>query len=478
LRELADLGSPDSNGTHDVTRIGLLTPYNGRNLGDGTIQTAVIENLRRKDPDLEFLGITMDPEDTIRRHQIPAVPITGLAVSSYSKALVLKLASGGQPPPAPVEVSTPSGAPPRGGVREIVKRLPLVGPALRGVVRAGRWLRLLGPELRHLRESYRAVRGLDLLLVSGGGQLDEEFGGPWGHPYVLFRWAMLARLARTPLAFASVGAGYLDRPLSRFFVRHALAAAVYRSYRDPGTAERLAPWTFTRGDPHFPDLAFSLPVSAPLVGGDSESPGIIGISPIVYGHAAHWPTKRPALYENYSRRLAEFAQWLLGRGHKLLLFRTSSADRVAIADLKARLAELAGPDALRGIVEPEVESVPQFFREVAAADCVVASRLHGVTMSHMLGKPVLAISFDRKVDAHMESMEQMQYRLSIGEFTVADLIDRFTALRQDGTQERRIVMDHVADFRRQLDAQYEVLHRLATPPGPPVRSPSLAGSAP
>jgi polysaccharide pyruvyl transferase WcaK-like protein len=461
-----------------VTRIGLLTPYNGRNLGDGTIQSAVIENLRLKDAGLEFLGITMDPEDTARRHQIPGFPITGLAVSSYSEALVLRLAQGGPLSPVPVQVGPPSGTPSRHGVREVVKRMPLLGPALRGIVRGARWLRRFGPELRHLQGSYRAVRGLDLLLVSGGGQLDEEFGGPWGHPYVLFRWAILARLARTPLAFASVGAGYLDRPLSRFFVRQALAIASYRSYRDPGTAQRLAPWSFTRGDPQYPDLAFSLPVSAPPLSTDSDTAGIIGFSPIIYGHAAHWPTKRPALYENYSRRLAEFAEWLLDQGHRLLLFRSSGADRVAIADLKARLATRLGPDALRRILEPEVESVPQFFREVAAADYVVASRLHGVTMSHMLGKPVLAISFDRKVDAHMESMEQAQYRVGIGEFTVADLVDRFTALRRNAPQERRIILDHVAEFREQLDDQYQVLHRLAAPSATSVNSPTLAGSVP
>src|SRR6185437_9395874 len=55
------------------------------------------------------------------------------------------------------------------------------------------------------------------LIVSGGGQLDEEWGGAWGHPFALFKWAMLARLAKVPLAFASVGACKAASTTSRFF---------------------------------------------------------------------------------------------------------------------------------------------------------------------------------------------------------------------------------------------------------------------
>jgi polysaccharide pyruvyl transferase WcaK-like protein len=182
---------------------------------------------------------------------------------------------------------------------------------------------------------------------------------------------------------------------------------------------------------------------------------------MIYGHASHWPTSRPEVYEEYSRRLAEFAKWLLDRGHRLLLFQSSGADQVAAADLRARLLDLAGPEADRRVLEPGVLTVDQFFREVAAADYVVASRLHGVMMSHMLGKPVLAISFDRKVDAHMESMGQAQYRVDITRFEVADLIERFTALVRNAPMERTTISDRVSASRQQLDAQYEALLALA-----------------
>ncbi|HXW97162.1 MAG TPA: polysaccharide pyruvyl transferase family protein, partial [Gemmatimonadales bacterium] len=223
----AEAPAPDQDTR--LTRIGLLTPYDGSNLGDGAIQTAVIENLRRREPGVALLGITLDPSDTTARHGIPAFPITGLSVTSYSEAMRRSIGDGAQAEShrkAAVAASTPS----RGDfLRKGVKAIPLVGSTLRFLRRKWQAARQIPAEVRHLTQSYRIVRELDLLLVSGGGQLDEEFGGPWGHPYALFRWAMLARLAGTPFAIASVGVGYLNRPLSRFFLRHALASAEYRS---------------------------------------------------------------------------------------------------------------------------------------------------------------------------------------------------------------------------------------------------------
>jgi polysaccharide pyruvyl transferase WcaK-like protein len=441
-----------------LTRIGLLTPYNGNNLGDGTIQTAVIENLRRRDSSIEFLGITLDPEDTATRHRIPAFPITGLSVPFYSEALLLHCTEAAWDS---VPATEPATADRPGSLRHLIKTMPLVGPLLRFLVGRLRVLRKLPPEAHHLWRSFQAVRTLDLLLVSGGGQLDEEFGGPWGHPYVLFRWAMLSRLAGTRLAIASVGAHHMHRPLTRFFIKAALASASYRSYRDPGSQQQLSRWRFTTNDHCVPDMALSLPVREASNERSPGGPAVVGLSPMIYGHARHWPTSRAGLHEQYSRRLAEFARWLLDRGYRLLLFQSSAADRVAVADLRARLLELAGPEEARRIAEPRVQTVDQFFREVAAADYVVASRLHGVMMSHMLGKPVLAISFDRKVDAHMESMGQTRYRVDIGGFEVADLIERFTALERNGPAERVTIDDRVAASRQQLDDQYEALLNLA-----------------
>ena len=89
-------------------------------------------------------------------------------------------------------------------------------------------------ELRHCAGAYRFLRTEDLLIVSGGGQLDEEWGGPWGHPFTLFKWAVLARIAHVPFAIASVGACKLTSKTSRFFVSVALRMAQIPVLSRPG----------------------------------------------------------------------------------------------------------------------------------------------------------------------------------------------------------------------------------------------------
>jgi polysaccharide pyruvyl transferase WcaK-like protein len=133
-----------------------------------------------------------------------------------------------------------------------------------------------------------------------------------------------------------------------------------------------------------------------------------------------------------------------------------------VADLKKRLLDLAGAEAGQRIIQPAVQTVEQFFREVAAVDCVVASRLHGVLMSHMLCKPVQAISFDRKVDAHMEMMDQSRYCVDIQHFNAGDLIERFKALERNAHAERETITGRVSQCRSQLAPQYDTLLELAS----------------
>ena len=82
--------------------------------------------------------------------------------------------------------------------------------------------------MRHSLAGYRVLRSQDLLLFSGGGQLDEEYGGAWRLPLAYFKWALLARVAGIPCAMTSIGAGRIKIPASRFFISIALRMCCYR----------------------------------------------------------------------------------------------------------------------------------------------------------------------------------------------------------------------------------------------------------
>ena len=60
-----------------TVRIGLLGMYTSRNLGDVAIQYAIMNALRKRREEIEFVGLCQDPEDTVRAFGIPAVASTG-----------------------------------------------------------------------------------------------------------------------------------------------------------------------------------------------------------------------------------------------------------------------------------------------------------------------------------------------------------------------------------------------------------------
>jgi polysaccharide pyruvyl transferase WcaK-like protein len=109
--------------------------------------------------------------------------------------------------------------------------------------------------------AYRNLKRLklDLLIISGGGQLDDDFGGAWYEPYIIFFWGGLAKLLNVKFAIVSVGVGNINENLSRFFIRIGLSPACYRSYRDETSKKYLENVLgFRNSDPIYPDLAHSL----------------------------------------------------------------------------------------------------------------------------------------------------------------------------------------------------------------------------
>src|ERR1700694_5591332 len=200
--------------------IAFMSPCGWGNLGDAAIVDSLVQGIRRRIPGARIVGFTLNPEDTRARHGVEAP--TPLGYSTQLHLGIREPSSG-----APLAVAEPGDAAAAeaaaAGARQSRARAvarTVLGPPLRA-----------GREARHVGRSLARLRGAKLLVVAGGGQLDDTFGGLWGHPYALLRWGLLARAVGARFAFASVGTGSLP-PTSRFLVRRALALADYRSFRD------------------------------------------------------------------------------------------------------------------------------------------------------------------------------------------------------------------------------------------------------
>lgn len=432
----------------------LLSPCGFGNLGDAATMEAAIQNLRARIPAARFHGITLNPADTERRHRIPTYPLAGMARPMYASAgRTTAEDKAAQGPAGGAESPQPAGG---------WRRAKTVGwSVLRAVLRV-----LLPPKLRenirvevaHIAGALRLLKDLDMVVLSGGGQLDDFWGGPWGHPYTLMKWAVLARATNTRLVILCTGFGTLDSRWSRLFVRVLLRLSDYCSYRDAGSRERMQQAGFRRSDPVYPDLAFSLDV-APYTGSSRRpaDPRRVCISPMVYCHPEFWPVRDEAAYRQYLRKLAAIAERLIDSGREIVLVASDGADNRSIEELRAVLAARLGEKGLNQLQSPAIESVDDFLREVAQSQFLIASRLHGVVLSHLVGTPAIALSYDRKVRAHMQAVNQAGYCLGIDDFSADSALEAARRLQSRITEEGEALQGKTREFRLRLDAQYDLV---------------------
>jgi polysaccharide pyruvyl transferase WcaK-like protein len=425
--------------------IGLLDAMGYGNLGDAAIQDAVIANIKQRLPDARIVGFSFFPDDTVARHGIPCYRITRHCKGNTSKP---RKASG------------------RRSIKPTLKLAFRGAPVLRAVAKA---VADVMREGMFLARSYSVLRSLDILIISGGGQLDELWGGAWAHPCNLFKFSLLTKLAGRKLYFLDVGAERLPHRLSRFFAKSALRMADYVSFRDVHS-QTVVQSLGVKGKTYvLADPAYALD-AARCLNGNSRGPSrpTVGINPMGFCDPRVWPRKEQPLYEAYLEKMTRFSLWLLDQGYSLKLFSTSpGVDKQAVADLKGRvLSRYAPRDSNAGaakssgevVEEARCGGVQELLREIGRCDFVLTSKYHGVIFSHLLRKPVIALSYQTKIDAAMQAMRLGDFCASIEYFEAEWLVGAFRSL-VDGretieAQEGSAVAAFTEALRKQFDGLF------------------------
>ncbi len=421
-------------------RIALLTPYTGGNLGDAAIQDSMITNLAVRIPGAQFTGITLNCQNFVTKHGVSAFPL--LASSP------LPWGSGGWSVPREVEPPTvrSEGTARTGSanpIKRVLRTVPGLVPLLKRVRAAAAHV---SRELSHSFGAFRVLRKHDLFIVSGGGQLDDEWGGPWELPLAVCKWVFLARLAGVPCAMASVGAGKISSSASRVFFSTALWLSSYRSYRETNTrgiASRLL--SQAARDPVVADLVFSLPESEiPLAAGSirkaAQGRPIIAVSPIAFAKPSNWPTPDREVHDRYVREMAKVISCLRRQGYfPIVVCSSLGDDESVIPEILAHVDEEANRSLREPVHFPKVETWREFVRVLRDVDYLVASRLHGTILGFLTQTPTVAISFDPKVDWVMEDLHQTEYLLQIRDFTAEQVLNRLDRIKTSASCRRRSI---------------------------------------
>ena len=399
--------------------IGVFGHVGNLNLGDEALIAAVIQNIKQRYPDAQIYGFTLNPEDTQERHKIPA-----FAIRRTRKAVQLARST------TDVQIDVP----PSGVQAMYTERIKVICKATPYLYTLAKWIYTSTSvfsntfkELRFLIDCYKHLKNIDfLMIIAGSQQLIDFIDGPWGHPYTIFKWSILAKVTQTKVAFASVGAGPIASPLSKLMIKCALTTASYHSYRDNSSQKLVERLGVPGPNPIFPDLVYSLQM--PKQQRSVSSSLLVGINPVPFSNPVYWPGSSVQSYKSYVCKLADFAMWIIKRGETVLFFPTQlNLDLPVINDIRMAMKRHRDWKAYceQKIIDWPIASFDDLIAALSAVDLVVASRFHGVVIPYTLNKPVISIAYHKKTFDLMDQMGQLEYALDILSFDLASLQERF-----------------------------------------------------
>jgi polysaccharide pyruvyl transferase WcaK-like protein len=257
----------------------------------------------------------------------------------------------------------------------------------------------------------------------------------------------------------NVGAGPLDHRLSKLFAKYAVQLADYRSFRDNESQKLVRSLGVKAKTLVYPDLAYGLEVaelqnSSPR----SSSMPVVGINPIGFCDPRNWPRKDGAVYHDYLEKITRFSVWLLQQGYKLRMFTTEvSLDKHAMEDLKTQLRARLAPELFNRIFWGASENVRDVLHEMSEFDFVVTSKYHGIVFSHVLRKPVISLSYGRKMDFAMQAAGQGRFNANIERFDLDWFIKAFRSLADDREIIKRESAAAVNAYAAKLSEQFDSL---------------------
>lgn len=297
----------------------------------------------------------------------------------------------------------------------------------------------------------------DQLVFPGTGVLDDFCTAPWGLPYDLFRWCLAARLRGVKIQFVSVGAGPINHPLSRRFMRSAAWMADYRSFRDTvSKAFMHSIGLDTSHDAVYPDIAFSLPSESASVSIDANQPLTVGVGVMSYFGWLGRKHGGDQIYHDYIAKMTRFVQWLLDHGHRVRLLIGDMSDEPTVDELRRNVLASRRVPAGQLTSEP-MRSFADVARQVSAVDVVVATRFHNVVCALMLCRPLVSIGYAKKNDVLMAEMGLGRYCQRLEDLDVDALITQFQELVRDRSSLAQRLATQQARYRQQLQEQFDTL---------------------
>ena len=246
-------------------------------------------------------------------------------------------------------------------------------------------------------------------------------------PVYLPLYAILARLARVPLALYGVGAGPLASWRGRLCVAIAIRLSSCLCVRDEYSAELLRRHRLAQDVPVVPDPALSIPPPRPAPRRGSSSALTIGVNVLPFYAPHYWQSGDERTYSRYVRSVSELLRHVMALipGRMEFFSMNFPADRDTALDVAG---ELSLDD--RVLVIEERLSIRDILMKCASFDFTIVTRLHAAILSVVAGTPFVSLAYQPKVKAFCESLGLERYVYDLDPTGPELLTDRATAAEE------------------------------------------------
>ena len=445
------------------TTYGIFGHYGNENLGDEAIIEAVIGNIKKRAPTAKIVCLSINPTDSAQRFNVTAYPIRNITTQRQTHAQQIKTYYENAQDHG-VDSTHNVLVVKEAGLKAAIKKLPLAKPLIKLLTDfPSLWRDFVG-ELRFLKDAYAHMQEIDVLFITGSNQFLDNFGGTWGFPYTLLKWCILAKLTHSKIGILCVGAGPLDKMLSRIFVREIIKMSDYVSFRDQASRALIEKNGFISYAEVYPDLAHSLINAkigqANITATATKSQLVVGINPMPVYDSRYWhetdPVKAQALY----RAMGVLVSKIIKDGMAVFFFPTQPKDEFAIREIfKVVQAELQQTlDIEQYIKRPQ--SVSGLIDIYLSADLIIATRFHGVLLSLLCQRPVLGICYHRKSDDLLTAMGQLNYSVELDTLDADDAYQKFTKLCENRHIEIEKIKTTNQKYNNLLQQQYDILFKI------------------
>ena len=230
----------------------------------------------------------------------------------------------------------------------------------------------------------------DRVVLGGGGILKDE---GLRVPAELLLTALLARMARRPVALLAVGVGPLYSRIGTWLVRGIARLAEVRTVRDEASADALTALGL-RDIEIGADPIFSMPAGSPAPPADEATGRHDG--PMALVSVRPWFHKAvdgPARWDAFTRQVAATLDLLAADGWRIRFVglywpRDCEAARAVVG--RMRIAE-------RTVVDDTAVTWEDLGGAAAAADLLIVMRYHALAAAIIGGRPCVALAYEPKV---------------------------------------------------------------------------------